>query len=85
MTTLTAKNFRALLTAPGRYRDKAGEVRGLMLVVRNARNASWQLRYEYEGRERWLGLGSARLIGLSDARNRAGAAQAARRYRSPSR
>ena len=73
--TLTAKNFRQLLNVPGRHRDKAGEVRGLMLVVRNANNASWQLRYELNGRERWHGLGSARLIGLGEARNRARAAR----------
>ena len=72
---LTAKNFRALLTQPGRYRDKTGEVRGLMLVVRNANNASWQLRYELNGKEHWHGLGSARLVGLAVARNRARAAR----------
>jgi integrase len=72
---LTTKNFKRLLTAPGRYRDTAGEVKGLLLVVVNERNASWQLRYERAGKERWMGLGSARLIGLREARLRARAAR----------
>jgi integrase len=71
MTILTAKNFRQLLTIPGRYRDTLGEVKGLLLIVVNERNASWQLRYERHGRERWMGLGSARLISLREARIRA--------------
>lgn len=75
MTTLTAKNFRTLLTIPGRYRDGGGEVKGLMLVVVNERNASWQLRYQRNGKERWMGLGPARLIGLSEARTKARAAR----------
>jgi integrase len=68
---LTAKNFRRCLTTPGRYRDTLGEVKGLLLVVLNERNASWQLRYERNGRERWMGLGPARLIGVREARIRA--------------
>jgi hypothetical protein len=68
---LTAKNFRRLLKTPGRYRDTLGDVKGLLLIVVNERNASWNLRYERNGRERWMGLGSARLIGLREARIRA--------------
>ena len=68
---LSAKNYRQLLLRPGRYRDSVGEIRGLMLVVKNERSASWQLRYERNGRERWMGLGAARLIGLTEARARA--------------
>jgi integrase len=49
---------------PGKYHD--GD--GLYLLVKNARNASWQGRYERLGRERWIGLGSARVIGLKAAR-----------------
>src|SRR5580765_5808281 len=75
MTNLTAKNFRQLLTIPGRYRDTGGEVKGLLLVVVNERSASWALRYERRGKEHWLGLGSARLIGLAQARIRARAAR----------
>jgi len=68
---LTAKNYRQLLTIPGRYRDTLGEVKGLLLIVVNEQNASWQLRYERNGRERWMGLGPARLISLREARIRA--------------
>jgi integrase len=70
---LTAKRVEALLKKPGRYRDNGDEggVRGLLLVVVNKVNASWQLRYERNGRERWLGLGPARLITLKQARDRA--------------
>lgn len=72
--TLTAKRVERLLKLPGRYRDD-GEAKGLLLVVVNERSASWQLRYERNGRERWLGLGSARLLTLKDARDRARAAR----------
>jgi integrase len=72
---LTTKNYRQLLSIPGRYRDTGGEIRGLILVVTNPKAASWKLRYEIDGRERWLGLGSARLIKLVDARKRALAAR----------
>jgi integrase len=51
-------------TAPlGRYRD----AHGLMLVV-GPRGASWILRYSAGGRRRDLGLGSVRLVSLSQAR-----------------
>jgi hypothetical protein len=75
MTTLTAKNYKQLLTQPGRYRDTLGEIKGLMLVVTNPCNASWQLRFQRNGNEHWMGLGSARLLGLSEARQRARAAR----------
>ena len=70
-----AKNFRQLLRQPGRYRDTAGEIRGLVLCVVNTNSASWKLRYARNGRERWLGLGSARLLSLREARDRARAAR----------
>jgi hypothetical protein len=72
--TLTAKRVEGLLRKPGRYRDD-GDVKGLLLVVDNERAASWQLRYERNGRERWLGLGPARLLTLKKARDRARAAR----------
>ena len=61
--SLTTKNFRRLLVTPGRYRDTGGEVKGLLLVVVNERNASWQLRYERAGKERcgpWLSAADRR-------------------------
>jgi integrase len=71
--TLTAKKVQRLLKRPGRYRDDG--VRGLLLVVRNAVSASWTLRYEKDGREHWLGLGSVRDFTLKEARERARAAR----------
>ena len=70
---LTAKRVARLLKQPGRYRD--AEVRGLLLVVKHAGAASWILRYERDGRERWLGLGPTSLVSLKDARDRARAAK----------
>ncbi len=78
---LTTKRMAVLLKTPGRYRDDGG-VRGLYLQVRPSQkkdvdrhNASWLLRYESDGRERWFGLGPLSLISLSDARKRAGVVQ----------
>jgi len=57
----------AKLTSPGRYLDE----RGLYLQVLSPTNRSWLLRYEREGRERWMGLGSLRSFNLEEARERA--------------
>jgi Arm DNA-binding domain len=43
----------------------------LMLIVKNERSASWQLRFERAGKQTWMGLGSARLLTLTEARTRA--------------
>jgi Arm DNA-binding domain len=64
---LTAKRIAKLRNKPGRYRDE--EVRGLILQVGdNPGNASWVLRYERGGRERWFGLGSLQVVPLKSAR-----------------
>lgn len=63
---LTVKQV-AKLTHPGRYRDE----RGLYLQVISPTNRSWLLRYERDGRERWMGLGSAHTFTLEEARERA--------------
>ena len=44
-------------------------------VVVNSNNASWQLRFQRNGRERWLGLGPLHTVTLRDARERARAAR----------
>ena len=67
--TLTAKRIARLRKQPGRYRDD--KIRGLLLVVTGGRNASWQLRYEIRGKERWMGLGSLESFTLAEARERA--------------
>jgi hypothetical protein len=65
---LSAKKVERV-KAKGRYYD--GEVRGLCLQV-SARGAkSWLLRYEIDGRKRWMGLGSASVFSLKEARERA--------------
>ena len=57
----------AIKSGRGRYHDGFG----LNLVVRTVNNASWQLRYQIAGRERWLGLGPAHLVTIGEARVRA--------------
>ena len=52
---LTAKRIERLRKVPGRHPD--GTVKGLKLQVTDAGVASWLLRYERSGRERWMGLG----------------------------
>jgi integrase len=63
---LTAKKVERV-KAPGRYHDG----HGLYLQVRNASNKSWLLRFERDGRERWLGLGPTHVFSLKEARERA--------------
>lgn len=69
---LTAKKL-AKLKGEGRYHD--GAVPGLYLQVTETRTGiakSWLLRYELDGRpERNMGLGSASIFSLAQARERA--------------
>src|SRR6476660_8334617 len=68
---LSAKRVARLAKRPGRYNDG----HGLILVVVNSHNESWQLRFQRNGRERWLGLGPLHTVTLKDARERARAAR----------
>jgi integrase len=76
---LTSKRIERL-HEPGRYRDN--EVRGLLLQVRRRKGsrkavtASWVLRYERNGVEHMIGLGSLSEVNLNQARE---AARAKRR------
>jgi integrase len=63
---LTVKSV-AKATQPGRY----GDGHGLYLQVLSPTNRSWLLRYQRQGRERWLGLGPLHTVGLQQARDRA--------------
>jgi hypothetical protein len=57
---LTVKRHQRLVRAgkAGLYLDgKSGGVRGLYLVIEHKHNASWGLRYQLNGRTRWMGLG----------------------------
>jgi integrase len=55
---------------PGRYLDKNG-VPGLYLQVAPGGSKSWILRYEINGKEKMVGLGSVRIFSLREARERA--------------
>jgi integrase len=57
----------------GRYRD--GHIRGLYLQIGPTGGKSWLLRFERDGRERWLGLGPLDVVDLKTARERARAAR----------
>jgi integrase len=67
MGNLTAAKVKSLLEKPGRYSDG----NGLLLFVRSPGQASWVARVQHNGKRRDYGLGSAKLYGLSEARDRA--------------
>jgi len=79
--SLTMKKVAKLLRkgVPGRHIDSdSGDPdrqRGLYLVVNHRDSASWELRYQLHGQPHWLGLGSARVFSLPEARERARAAR----------
>ena len=67
MGKLTATAVRAVLANPGTYQD--GE--GLFLKVDRRGGASWMVRVQRDGKRRDIGLGSAKLLTLADARDKA--------------
>jgi integrase len=67
MGKLTATKVQALLDNPGRY----GDGDGLLLFVRSPGQASWVARVQHNGKRRDYGIGSAKLYGLAEARERA--------------
>ena len=67
---LTAKKIARLRQTPGRYLDGGDLGRGLHLQVTPG-GASWLLRYERGGRERWMGIGPLCDFSLREARDRA--------------
>lgn len=76
MARLNEKRISKLVKqGPGRHRDVGGPIRGLVLQVTATGTASWLLRYQRDGRERWHGLGPVGVVGLKDARERARAAR----------
>ena len=60
---LTAANINGL-AEPGFYADGMG----LYLQISKWQTKSWVLRFTVDGRTRWLGLGSANTVRLSEAR-----------------
>jgi integrase len=67
MGKLTAMAVKAALANPGTYQD--GE--GLFLKVDKRGGAYWMLRHQRDGKRQDIGLGSAKLLALSDARQKA--------------
>ncbi len=67
MGKLTALAVRAALANPGTYQD--GD--GLFLKVDKRGGASWTLRLQRDGRRQDIGLGSAKLLTLAEARDKA--------------
>jgi hypothetical protein len=68
-TKLTVKKVER--AKPGRHGDGGG----LYLEVADGGSASWVYRWERDGREHWLGLGSARDHSLDGPRSGTGGAQ----------
>jgi hypothetical protein len=48
--------------------------RGLALSVQPSGSRAWKFIYRFDGKPRWLSVGNASVIGLADARRRAGKA-----------
>ena len=67
MGKLTAISVKAALGTPGTYQD--GD--GLFLKVDKRGGASWLLRLQRDGKRQDIGLGSAKLLTLADARSKA--------------
>ena len=68
MGKLTAVAVKAALGNPGTYQD--GD--GLFLKVDKRGGAYWLLRVQRDGKRQDMGLGSAKLVTLADARKQAG-------------
>ncbi|MXP41234.1 tyrosine-type recombinase/integrase [Altererythrobacter soli] len=68
MGKLTAVAVKAALANPGTYQD--GD--GLFLKVDKRGGASWTLRLQRDSKRQDIGLGSAKLLTLAEARERAG-------------
>ncbi len=67
MGKLTAISVKAALATPGTYQD--GD--GLFLKVKLSGTASWFLRIQRDGKRRDIGIGSAKLVTLAMARDKA--------------
>jgi len=71
---LTAKRIAKLRKIPGRYLD-GGDLGKSLYLQTYPGGASWLLRYERNGKERMMGLGSLADFTLKEARERARAAR----------
>ncbi len=66
-----AADVRRRLRKPGKHNDGSG----LILHVATEGRGNWVLRYSRAGRERTMGLGSASVVSLEEAREKAQAAR----------
>src|SRR5262245_33608763 len=73
MGKLTANEVKAALGTPGTYQD--GD--GLILKVDKRGGAAWRVRVQHKGKRRDIGLGSAKIGSLAQARGKAAEARAA--------
>ena len=67
MKKLTAFAIKAAMTRPGTYQD--GD--GLFLKVNKSGGAYWLLHLQRDGKRHDIGLGSAKLLSLLEARQKA--------------
>lgn len=74
---LSASKVKALARKPGRHGDGGGLILQVVAVEGEpeAFNAGWLFRYQRLGKERWMGLGALRDVGLGEARSQADAAR----------
>jgi integrase len=71
MNRLTALQVQRLLKKPGLHADGGN----LYLQVKKVGSGSWPFRYERDGVEKWMGLGSVRDVSLAQARAKAAEAR----------
>ena len=67
MGTLNALQVKKLVNVVGRH----GDGDNLYLEVKRAGSGSWTLRIQWDGKRRDLGIGSAKLVSLLEARTKA--------------
>ncbi len=67
MGSFTAVAVKAALANPGTYQD--GD--GLFLKVKKSGGASWMVRVQRDGKRQGIGLGSAKMMTLAEARQKA--------------
>jgi len=68
MGKLTAVAVKAAIPTPGNYQD--GD--GLILKVDKRGGACWLLRLQHDDKRQDIGLGSAKVLSLAEAREKAG-------------
>ena len=67
MGNLTALSVKAALTNPGTYQDG----NGLFLKIDKRGGAYWLLRLQRDGKRQDIGIGSVKLVSLTEARHKA--------------